>query len=146
MKIIGLTGSIGMGKSFLAQQWRSIGVPVHDADRVVHDLMQPNGLAFQTVSNQFPSAIKNGKIDRKVLGKIVFFDAEKRKILENIIHPLVQQSSAKFIQRCRRKRLPLCILDIPLLFERGRNRDTDSNICVTAPKWVQRRRVIGGCQ
>lgn len=142
MRVIGLTGSIGMGKSVLAAQWKSIGVPVHDADKIVHDLMQPNGAAFLHVQNAFPSVIINGKIDRKTLGKIVFNDPEKRELLENIIHPLVRQSSNHFIAMCRKRRLPICILDIPLLFETGRDMDMDEIICVSAPRWVQKRRVL----
>lgn len=142
MKIIGLTGSIGMGKSVLATQWRMLGVPVHDADAVVHKLMKSNGVAFATVALHFPDVIENGLINRKKLGQIVFHDAAKRKILENIIHPFVRKSSAKFIQNCRRHRAKLCILDIPLLFETGRHADMDDIITVTAPQWVQRRRVL----
>jgi len=142
VKIIGLTGSIGMGKSILANQFRFIGVPVHDADKVVHDLMQPNGAAFVRVANQFPSVIENDKINRKALGKIVFHDAGKRVILENIIHPLVRQSSNHFIAMCRKRRDKICVLDIPLLFETGRDLDMDEIICVTAPLWIQKRRVM----
>ena len=142
MKIIGLTGSIGMGKSTLANQWRSIGVPVHDADACVHDLMTPNGDAFDAIMTTFPDVIINGEIDRKSLGKLVFNDPEKRKILENIIHPLVRARSNQFISLCRKRRVPVCVLDIPLLFETGRDMDMDSVICVSAPLWVQKRRVL----
>jgi dephospho-CoA kinase len=142
MKIIGLTGSIGMGKSTLANQWRSIGVPVHDADACVHDLMTPNGDAFDAIMTAFPDVIVNKQIDRKVLGKLVFNDPEKRKILENIIHPLVRTRSDKFISLCRKRRVPVCVLDIPLLFETGRDVVMDTVICVSAPSWVQKRRVL----
>ncbi len=142
MKIIGLTGSIGMGKSVLADQFRSIGVPVHDADAVVHALMKPNGLAFDDIKNAFPDVIINGEIDRKKLGQVVFNDDEKRSILEGILHPLVRQSSNHFIAQCRKRREKICVLDIPLLFETGRDKDVDVTLTVTAPKWVQRRRVL----
>jgi len=142
MRVIGLTGSIGMGKSTLANQLRSQGIPVHDADACVHDLLSPNGAAFQPVKNAFPSVVKNGKIDRKKLGGIIFNDAEKRSILESILHPMVRKSSAQFVQQCRRRRVPICVLDIPLLFELGRDKDVDAVLCVTAPSWVQRRRVL----
>jgi dephospho-CoA kinase len=142
MRIIGLTGSIGMGKSTLANQFRFIGVPVHDADKTVHKLMSAGGLAFNAVQRAFPECITSNTIDRKKLGAIVFHNSEKREILEDILHPLVRQSSAKFIAQCRARRLPLCVLDIPLLFETGRNADMDEIICVTAPAWVQRRRVL----
>ncbi len=142
MKIIGLTGSIGMGKSTLANQCRTLGIPVHDADKTVHDLMRPNGVAFNSVADAFPDVIENSQINRKALGKIVFHDTDKRHILESIIHPLVRTSSNRFIAQCRRRRCHVCVLDIPLLFETGRNTDMDMVMCVTAPKWVQKRRVL----
>jgi len=142
MKIIGLTGSIGMGKSVCADLWRSIGVPVHDADATVHTLMRSNGLAFNAVKDAFPDVIDNGEIDRQKLGQIIFSDPDKKEILESILHPLVRQSSQKFIALCRRRREKLCVLDIPLLYETGRDADMDDVLVVTAPKWVQRRRVL----
>jgi dephospho-CoA kinase len=142
MKIIGLTGSIGMGKSVLADQFRSIGVPVHDADAVVHELMRPYGAAFNDIKQAFPDVIIDGKIDRKLLGQIVFNDDKKRELLENILHPLVRASSNHFIAQCRKARAKICVLDIPLLFETGRDADVDITLSVTAPKWVQRRRVL----
>ena len=142
MKIIGLTGSIGMGKSVAASQWRMLGVPVHDSDAMVHRLMQPDGAAFVTIASLFPEVIEDGEINRKKLGQIIFHDKEKRKVLEGIIHPLVKQSSLKFINDCRRKRHKICVLDIPLLFEIGRHTEMDEVITVSAPQWVQRRRVL----
>ena len=142
MKIIGLTGSIGMGKSVLADQFRSIGVPVHDADSIVHALMKPDGLAFDDIKKAFPDVITNRKIDRQTLGHIVFHNDQKRSILENILHPLVRQSSNHFIAQCRKRREKICVLDIPLLFETGRDADVDLTLTVTAPQWVQRRRVL----
>ena len=142
MKIIGLTGSIGMGKSVAARQWQSLGVPVHDADAAVHRLLEPKGKAFPLVKEAFPSCIIDGAIERKSLGQIIFHDPVKRKILEDILHPLVRENSHKFIEACRRRREPVCVLDIPLLFETGRNRHVDTTMCVTAPHWVQKRRVL----
>ena len=142
MKIIGLTGSIGMGKSVLAAQWRQIGVPVHDADAIVHQLMMPYGAAFDDIKLYFPEVIENATINRKKLGQIIFHDTKKRKILENIIHPMVRKSSEKFIQSCQRRREKICVLDIPLLFETGRHVEMDQIITVTAPQWVQKRRVM----
>jgi dephospho-CoA kinase len=142
MRIIGLTGSIGMGKSVLAMQWHSLGVPVHDSDKIVHQLMQPDGEAFPFVKAIFPEVIINGKIDRKALGNIVFSDNQKRKKLESIIHPMVKASSQRFISVCRKHRKKICILDIPLLFEVGREREVDEIICASAPLWVQKRRVL----
>lgn len=142
MRIIGLTGSIGMGKSVLAQQFRMLGVPVHDADAVVHQLMQPGGAAFKQVAENFPEVIIDDKIDRRALGIIVFHDAEKRKILENIIHPLVRKSSYDFIRINRRQRRDMCVLDIPLLFEINAEKRVHEILCVTAPAYVQKRRVM----
>lgn len=142
MRIIGLTGSIGMGKSVLASQWRFLHVPVYDADHHVHELMQPHGLAFDEIVKLFPSVIENGKINRQLLGKIVFQDKEKLKLLEAIIHPLTSKASKDFIKKCRKNREKICVLDIPLLFELGRENDVHDVLCVTAPKWVQRRRVL----
>ncbi len=142
MRIIGLTGSIGMGKSVLANQFRYIGVPVHDADACVHELMQPNGEAFEDVAEHFPEVIIDGQINRKALGKIVFNNPDKREILEGIIHPLVRARSNQFISLCRKRRVPLCVLDIPLLFETGRDNDMDEVLCVSAPFWVQKHRVL----
>lgn len=142
MKIIGLTGSIGMGKSVAAAQWRMLSVPVHDSDAVVHRLMQPDGAAFNVIALHFPEVIEDGCINRKKLGQIVFHDPEQRKILEEIIHPLVKQSSIRFINHCRRKRTKICVLDIPLLYEIGRHTEMDEIMTVTAPQWVQRRRVL----
>lgn len=142
MRIIGLTGSIGMGKSVLAGQFRRIGVPVHDADTIVHALMEPGGAAFDAVAEIFPGAVIDGRIDRKKLGKIVFHDIEKRRLLENIIHPLVRQSSDRFVRNNRRNRRSVCVLDIPLLFETGGDRRVHEVVCVSAPSYIQRRRVL----
>lgn len=142
MKVIGLTGSIGMGKSTLAAQARHLGIPVHDADSCVHRLMQPDGRGFYAVAKSFPNVIVNGEIDRQKLGKIIFNDPEKRTILEDIIHPLVRAESRRFIALARKNRHQLCILDIPLLFETGRDQEMDSVITITAPSWIQSRRVL----
>jgi len=131
-----------MGKSTLSAQCRFLGIPVHDADQTVHALMQPEGAAYDKVAVQFPQALKNNMIDRKALGHIVFHDTVQRKRLESILHPLVRHSADLFITHCRRRQMPICVLDIPLLFETGRDQDMDETLCVTAPSWVQERRVL----
>lgn len=131
-----------MGKSVLADQCRMIGIPVHDADACVHKLMQPDGAAFFAVAEKFPEAVEAGQINRKALGRIVFNNLEKRKILERIIHPLVRREAKKFIRLCEKQRHKICVLDIPLLFETGRYRQVDKIICVSAPRYVQKRRVL----
>ncbi len=142
MKIIGLTGSIGMGKSVLARQFRALRIPVHDADACVHALMMPKGPAFAAIARHFPQTIVDGRVDRGKLGKIVFADDAKRHVLEAILHPLVRKSAQKFVWDCRRRNAKLCVLDIPLLFETGRDRDVDHVVCATAPQFVQIRRVL----
>lgn len=131
-----------MGKSTLSRQWQRMGVPVHDSDRIVHDLLKPSGKAFKNVKKYFPSVVKNNQIDRKKLSDIVFNNAEKRALLESILHPLVSQSSDQFVKQCRKRGVRLCVLDIPLLYETGRSMDMDLTICVSAPQWVQKRRVM----
>ena len=130
-----------MGKSTLAAQARSLGIPVHDSDAAVHAFMQSGGAAFAKIEKTFPDVVVNGTIDRQKLGKIVFGDPEKRRVLEGIIHPLVRADSQKFIRLATKARHRFCILDIPLLFETGRHRHMDEILTVSAPKFVQRRRV-----
>lgn len=143
MIVIGLTGSIGMGKSTTAQQFRACGVPTHDSDAAVHELMEPGTPAHQAILTAFPSVEdENGGIDRQALGKIVFADQNKKAALEAILHPAVRSLSEEFIKTCRFQGRKIAVLDIPLLFETGRNHDVDYTVCVTAPYFVQKRRVL----
>lgn len=140
MRILGLTGSIGMGKSTAARLFRRLRVPVHDADGVVHALMAPGGRAVPAIARAFPDAVAKGVVDRKALGARVFADKAELRRLEAILHPLVRASERRFLARNRRR--PLVVLDIPLLFETGGERRCHAVAVVSAPAVVQRQRVL----
>jgi dephospho-CoA kinase len=144
MIVLGLTGSIGMGKSTASQMLRKMGCPVHDSDEAVHKALSPYGSAYEMVAVSFPEAWNKRQrtIDRKKLGAIVFHDAERRKELEAILHPVARASQLKFIQEMKRKGRKVVALDIPLLFETDAQDRVDYTICITAPDDVQRRRVM----
>jgi dephospho-CoA kinase len=140
--VLGLTGSIGMGKSAAASVLRQMGVPVHDADASVHRLMNHGGAAVRLVEAAFPGTALGGAIDRKELGRRVFADPAQLKRLESILHPMVREQERIFLQTARRRRHPVAVLDIPLLYETGGERRCDAVIVVTAPKFLQDQRVL----
>jgi dephospho-CoA kinase len=142
--VLGLTGSIGMGKSAASAMLRRMGVAVFDADEVVHALLGPAGRAVGKVEAAFPGTRgEDGGIDRKGLGQRVFGDPQALARLEGILHPLVAAAEKRFLARARARREPLAVLDIPLLFEtRGRRHRCDYVIVASAPKIVQRQRVL----
>lgn len=140
MIILGLTGSIGMGKSVTAGMFRDMGVPVHDSDCVVHDLYE--GEAVSAIAEKFPQAIRNGIVDRQTLGKLVIGQPEAMRQLEAIVHPLVAEQRREFLDDARKRGCPLVVLDIPLLFETGSETMCDKILVVTAPAEVQRERVL----
>lgn len=142
MKIIGLTGSVGMGKSTAARELRRLGIPVHDADRSVHRLLGRGGKAVAAVEAAFPGVAKVGAIDRQALGRRVFGDPAALKRLEAILHPLVRAAERRFLARARRARRPLVVLDIPLLYETGGEARCDLVIVVSAPRRIQLARVM----
>jgi dephospho-CoA kinase len=143
MRIVGLTGSIGMGKSTVARLFRQCGVPVFDADQTVHRLLHPHGAGVAPVLALWPQADDGqGGIDRQKLGQAVFADPAARARLEGILHPLVRQAQARFLRRHRTNRTPVVVLDIPLLFETGSARSCDLTLTVTAPYFLQRQRVL----
>jgi dephospho-CoA kinase len=142
MKVIGLTGSIGMGKSTAAALLRRLGVPVHEADAAVHRLMGPGGAAVRAIATAFPGVVKDGAVDRRLLGARVFDDDEAMARLEAILHPLVREESKRFLRQACRRGARVAALDIPLLFETGRDQDVDASIVVSAPDFVQRARVL----
>ena len=142
MKILGLTGSVGMGKSTAATMLRRMSIPVYDADAAVHRMMGKDGIAVARVAAAFPGVAKNGAIDRGALGKRVFADDAAMKRLEAIIHPLVREDENRFLGDMRRRRAKLVVMDVPLLLESGRQRRYDATMVVTAPEFLQRARVL----
>jgi dephospho-CoA kinase len=141
MIVVGLTGSIGMGKSTAANMLRRLGVPVHDSDAVVHRLMSVGGDAVAAVGNEFAGVVHNGIVDRVELGKRVFVDCMALRKLEAILHPLVQRDRQRFLAHCRRLQNPVVVIDVPLLFETGGDRACDITLVVSAPASIQWARV-----
>lgn len=142
MVILGLTGSIGMGKSAAAAQLRRLGVAVHDADATVHRLLACGGRAVPAVAAAFAGVVRDGAVDRNALGARVFGDRPALRRLEAILHPLVRSAERAFLARSARHRRRLVALDIPLLFESGGQRRCDAVIVVTAPAFLQSQRVL----
>lgn len=140
MIVIGLTGSIGMGKSTTAKMFAEEGVPVHDSDEAVHRLY--SGAAVPLVEAAFPGVTVDGRIDRTLLGQRVIGNAEAIRKLEQIVHPLVRADADAFLARSRAAGAKLAVLDIPLLFETGGRDRVDKVVVVSAPAAVQRERVL----
>lgn len=140
MFVVGLTGSIGMGKSTTAGFFRDEGVPVHDADAVVHRLY--TGPAVPLIETAFPGTTRDGSVDRTALGARVVGDAAAMRRLEAIVHPLVRAEEVAFLTAARRAGAPLAVLDVPLLFETGGETRCDAVVVVSAPSRVQRDRVL----
>lgn len=142
MIVVGLTGSIGMGKSTIADMFARLGVRVCSADAIVHQLMGKGGKAVAEIGRQFPGVVKDGAVNRKALGEVVFKDKKKLKQLEELLHPLVVDEENRFIAREKRKGARLVLLDIPLLFETGAETRCDMTVTVTAPEFLQKQRVM----
>jgi dephospho-CoA kinase len=140
MFVLGLTGSLGMGKSATAQMFAEEGVPVHDADAAVHRLYE--GEAVPLIEAAFPGTTQNGKVDRDKLGQRVLGDAAALKRLEAIVHPLVRKAEERFLAEAEVKGAAIAVLDIPLLFETGGDARCDAVVVVSAPEEVQRERVL----
>ncbi len=140
--IIGLTGSIGTGKSTAAKILNGFGIPVHDADKAVHAALSKGGASVKAVARLYPFALKGGAIDRWVLGKAVFASPEKIKQLEKILHPVVARSEQDFVRAAHRRRKKAVVLEIPLLFEIGADRWCDVTLCMTSSSAVQKKRVM----
>jgi dephospho-CoA kinase len=140
MFVLGLTGSVAMGKSTTARFFAAEGVPVHDADAAVHRLYE--GDAVPIIEAAFPGTTAGGKVDRVKLGSRVINDLAALRQLEAIVHPLVQDAERRFLADAQAKGAPVAVLDIPLLFETGGDRRVDAVVVATAPAEVQRARVL----
>lgn len=142
MKIIGLTGSIGMGKSTVAKMFAEEGVDTFDSDAAVHALYAPGGAAVAPVEAAFPGVTRDGAIDRVALSARVVDNAEAIKRLEQIVHPLVRQAQAEFLARQEAAGAEFVVLDIPLLLESRAPKQVDAIVVVSAPAEAQRARVL----
>ena len=140
MFVIGLTGSLGMGKSTTARLFAEAGVPVHDADAVVHRLY--DGEAATAIEAVFPGTTSAGQVDRNLLAARVLNDAAALKRLEAIVHPLVQAAEQRLLDEAAARGERVAVLDIPLLFETGADQRVDAVVVVSAPAEVQRARVL----
>jgi len=138
--VIGLTGSIGMGKTTTAGLFREAGLPVFDADATVHALY--DGPLVAEIEAVFPGTTMDGRVDRARLAERLSGDVDAFRRLEAIVHPAVQRAEADFLERARAADASAVVLDIPLLFETGRHRDVDKVVVVSAPAEVQRARVL----
>ena len=141
MKIIGLTGGIGMGKSTAAAVFRRASIPVFDADAAVHKVQAKGGRAVRPIEAAFPGTIQNGAVDRNALRAAVIGKPEAIKRLERILHPMVWAEEARFLAAARRMSKRAAVLDIPLFFETGRDRKVHKIVVVSAPQAVQIQRV-----
>ncbi|MFN4273999.1 MAG: dephospho-CoA kinase [Aliihoeflea sp.] len=140
MIVLGLTGSIGMGKSTTAAMFRDENIPVHDADQAVHRIY--SGAAAPMVEEAFPGTVVDGTVDREKLAAKVLGNAEALQRLERIVHPLVRADADAFVENASKAGEPLVVLDIPLLFETGGGDRVDRILVVSAPPEIQRERVM----
>lgn len=137
---IGLTGSIGMGKSAVSSMFRRLGVPVFDADAEVHKLQGPGGALVARIEARFPGTTGPKGVDRQKLGAAVLGKHDELRALEHIVHPAVYHVRQRFLRKNRSR--PMVVLDIPLLFEKGGAKQADVTVVVSAPAFLQTRRVL----
>lgn len=142
MILIGLTGSIGMGKSATAKLFKEEGVPVYDADKAVHDLYAPGGAAVPQIAVTFPGSVKDGAVDRDLLSAQVVGKPDALKRLEAIVHPLVRQVQINWLKEQAAAGAGMVLLDVPLLFETNAEKNFTEIVVVSAPEEVQRARVL----
>ena len=140
--VLGLTGSIAMGKTTVAGQFKALGVPALDSDKVVHALFAADPEVHAFVKNVFPQALKNKTIDRAEIGRQVFASPEKLAQLEAVLHPKVREAQEAFIRAQKAQGKNLVLLDIPLLFETHGERRCDYTVTVSAPAFLQRQRAL----
>jgi dephospho-CoA kinase len=140
MIILGLTGSIGMGKSTTAKLFAEAGVPVYDADAAVHRLYE--GEAAASIEAAFPGTTVDGKVDRNKLSAQVVHDQEAIKRLEQVVHPMLGASRQKFLADAERSGAPVAVVDVPLLFETGGEKRVDAVVVVTTTPEIQRQRIL----
>lgn len=142
MIVVGLTGSIGMGKSTAAAMFRRLGVEVCDSDALVHRMLGRGGAAVAAVGRAFGGVVRDGAVDRAALGRRVFGDRAALGRLEAIIHPLVRAAQLRFLKAAAARHAPIVVLDVPLLFESGTDALCDVTVVVTAPRFLQEQRVL----
>jgi dephospho-CoA kinase len=142
MVILGLTGSIGMGKTTAAGMFRYLGIPVYDSDAAVHRLLGPGGDAVAAIDKIFPGVVEDGAVNRKALGERVFGNPDALKKLEAIVHPLVRRVQENYLKRAAARREKIVVLDVPLLFETHGDEVCDIVIVVSAPRFLQEARVL----
>jgi dephospho-CoA kinase len=142
MKIIGLTGSIGMGKSTTAAMFREAGIPVYDADAEVHAAYDVGGAAVEPVGEAFPGVVKDGRVDREALRQRVLGNPEALGRLNAIVHPIVGRARVEVFERAKAAGADLIILDVPLIYETGGEKNMHKVIVVSAPAAMQRERVL----
>jgi dephospho-CoA kinase len=140
--LIGLTGSIGMGKTETAKMFARLGVPVYDADAAVHRLYEKGGAAVPEIAKVFPDTVQDGRVNRELLAKEITASADGFKTLEAIVHPLVAREQMEFLADATAKGAEMVVLDIPLLFETGGHQRMDAVVVVSAPPELQRARVL----
>jgi dephospho-CoA kinase len=140
--MIGLTGSIGMGKTETGKLFSRLGIPVHGADEVVHRLYDQGGAAVDVIAREFPGTVRDGQVDREALAAKVAGDEVAFRLLEAIVHPLVREAELEFLDDAMNRGEDLVVLDIPLLFETGAEKRMDAVVVVSAPPDVQRERVL----
>ena len=140
--ILGLTGSIGMGKTTTAKMFAKYGIPVWEADTSVHKLYSKEGEAVELFKEKFPSSIVNNEVNRAELKKLINDDERNLKTIETLIHPLVSNDRKRFVKAAEKKNIPLIVLDIPLLFEKGHEKSVDYIVVVSVTKETQRKRVL----